>query len=62
PLPLGMAVAIPHPLPRFGTKGISPSAEGDQRASRPLETSPAALSWISYAAAPPQKKPLLVLL
>ncbi|MCM1023386.1 MAG: hypothetical protein NC395_04930 [Prevotella sp.] len=38
PLPLGMAVAIPHPLPRFGricaygARGISPSAEGDQRA------------------------------
>ncbi|MCM1022775.1 MAG: hypothetical protein NC395_01790, partial [Prevotella sp.] len=38
PLPLGMAVAIPHPLPRFGricaygARRISPSAEGDQRA------------------------------
>ncbi|MCM1023033.1 MAG: hypothetical protein NC395_03125, partial [Prevotella sp.] len=37
-LPLGMAVAIPHPLPRFGAicalraRGISRSAERDQRA------------------------------
>ena len=32
PLPLGMALAIPHPFHRLGRKGISRSAERDQRA------------------------------
>ncbi|MCI9409452.1 MAG: hypothetical protein HFJ89_06500 [Oscillospiraceae bacterium] len=34
-LPLGMALAIPHPLLRFERKEISPSADGDNGALPP---------------------------